>query len=90
MRARRAYRNQGRPGAISYLHYTPLDQAAYDRYQTHRWQTLAKQMEMEDALAEETNRENALLRSEIADTLVAAWKVQIDGVASMPLHRSTT
>lgn len=76
-----AYRNQGRPGAISFLHYTPLDQAAYDRYQTHRWQTLSKFMEMEDVLAEDTNRENALRRPKLADTLVAAWKVQFRGVA---------
>jgi hypothetical protein len=76
-----AFRNQGRPGAISFLHYTPLDQAAYDRYQTHRWQTLAKQMEMEDVLAEDTNRENALLRSKLADYLSAAWKVQFRGAS---------
>ena len=62
------FRNQGRPGAISYMHYTPLDQAAYDRYQTHRWQTLAKQMEMEHALSEEAQRETAVLRSKLEDS----------------------
>ncbi len=76
-----AYRNQGRPGAIAFLHYAALNQKAYDRYQTHRWETLGKQMEMEDVLAEDTNRENALLRPRLADTLVAAWKVQRKGVS---------
>ena len=81
------FRNQGRPSAISYMHYTPLDQAAYDRFQTHQWQTLAKQMEMEDALSEDTNRENALLRSKVSDTLTAAWKVQFKG---MPLDAAAS
>jgi hypothetical protein len=71
-----SFRNQGRPGSISYMHYTPLDQAAYDRYQSARWQALSKQMEMEDALSEDLNRENGLLRQKIADVLTAAWQVR--------------
>src|SRR5690606_7914234 len=74
-----AFRNQGRPGSISYMHYTPLDQAAHDRYQTHRLRTAAKQLEMEDALSEDSGRASALLRTKLADVLTAAWKVQLKG-----------
>ena len=38
---------------------------AYDRYQAHRWRTLAKQLEMEHALSEEAQRETAVLRSKL-------------------------
>ena len=70
-----SFRNQGRPGAISYMHYTPLDPAAHDRYQTHRWRTVAKQIEMEDVISEDAGRENALQRAKLSGSLVAAWKV---------------
>jgi hypothetical protein len=70
-----SFRNQGRPGSISYMHYTPLDQAAFDHYQSARWRALSKQMEMEDALSEDLNRENGLLRQKVADVLAAAWIV---------------
>jgi len=45
----RSFRDLGRPGSVSYLHYTPLDQAAWDRYMDHRRRMWAKRMEMEAA-----------------------------------------
>ena len=50
------FRNNGRPGAVSYIQYTPLDQAAYDRWQTHRRETYAKQMEMEEAIYQDLDQ----------------------------------
>lgn len=70
-----AFRDQGRPGSISYMYYAPLDQAEYGRYMTHRARALAKRMEMEDALSEALGRENATLRPKLAGYLQAAWKV---------------
>jgi len=74
-----AFRNQGRPGSISFMWYVPLDPAAYDRYQSHRWNLLGKQLEMEDALSEDLGRENAALRPKIAEFLIAAWKAKFQG-----------
>ncbi|HYI92757.1 MAG TPA: PSD1 and planctomycete cytochrome C domain-containing protein, partial [Bryobacteraceae bacterium] len=71
-----SFRNQGRPGSISYMHYTPLDDAEYNRYQSHRWRALSKQIEMEDALSEDSNRENSLARQKISGALIAAWEVR--------------
>ena len=51
------FRNLGRPGAVSYIYYAPLDPAAYRRYQAHRWRMYGKQLEMEEALAEDWARE---------------------------------
>ena len=76
-----AFRNQGRPGSISFMWYAPLDPAAYDRYQSHRWNLLGKQLEMEDALSEDLGRENAALRPKIAGFLTAAWKVKFQGAS---------
>ncbi len=76
-----AFRNQGRPGSISYMWYAPLDPAAYDRYQSHRATMLGKQLEMEDALSEDLGRENAALRPRIAEFLTAAWKVKFQGAS---------
>jgi hypothetical protein len=50
------FRNNGRPGAVSYIQYTPLDQAAYDRWQTHRREMYAKQMEMEEAIYQDLDQ----------------------------------
>ena len=61
------FRNLGRPGAVSYLYYAPLDPAAYGRYQAHRWRMFGKQLEMEEALAEDWAREYGQLRPKIAD-----------------------
>src|SRR5450432_2803818 len=56
------FRHLGRPGSVSYIYYAPLDPAAYAQYQEHRWRMYAKQLEMEDALAEDLARENSLER----------------------------
>ena len=69
------FRNLGRPGAVSYIYYAPLDPAAYGRYQSHRWRMYGKQLEMEEALAEDMARECALARPAIAAYITAAWKV---------------
>lgn len=69
------WRNQGRPGSISYMHYAPLDARAADRYHMHRMRMLAKRLEMEDALAEHLNRENGAVRPRVAELLAAAWRV---------------
>jgi cytochrome c553 len=66
------FRNLGRPGAVSYVYDAPLDPVAFARYQSHRWRLYGKQLELEEALAEDAARENALLRPKIADSLVAA------------------
>ncbi|MGH9630079.1 MAG: DUF1549 and DUF1553 domain-containing protein, partial [Bryobacteraceae bacterium] len=76
-----SFRNQGRPGAVSWLYDAPLDPAAFARYQTHRWRMLAKQMEMEDALAQDLGREYAVLRPKVAAFLTVAWKVHAKGMA---------
>jgi hypothetical protein len=70
------FRNLGRPGAVSYVYDAPLDPVAFARYQSHRWRMYGKQLELEEALAEDAARENALLRPKIAESLVAAWKVE--------------
>jgi hypothetical protein len=68
------FRNLGRPGSVSYVYEAPLDPNAFARYQTQRWRMYGKQLEMEEALAEDQTREYALLRPKIAEMLVAAWK----------------
>ncbi len=69
------FRNLGRPGSVSYIYYAPLDQLAYGKYQSQRWAMYSKQLEMEEALAEDVTRESALLKPKVADSLVEAWKV---------------
>jgi hypothetical protein len=32
----KSFRNYGRPGAVSYIYYAPLDRAAFDRREAHR------------------------------------------------------
>ncbi|MEO7652749.1 MAG: DUF1549 domain-containing protein, partial [Bryobacteraceae bacterium] len=39
-----------RPGGVASIHYVPLDPAAYERYDTHRHDMYAKQMETEQAV----------------------------------------
>ncbi|MBS1825113.1 MAG: PSD1 domain-containing protein [Acidobacteria bacterium] len=68
-----SFRNLGRPGSVSYVYYAPLDAGAYGIYQAHRWRLFGKRIELEDAMAEDATRENALLRPRIAEYLVAAW-----------------
>ncbi|HTM49982.1 MAG TPA: PSD1 and planctomycete cytochrome C domain-containing protein [Bryobacteraceae bacterium] len=74
------YRNLGRPGAVSYLYDAPLDPDEYGRYQAHRWRMYGKQLEMEEALAEDWARENGMLRTKVAEFLTAAWQVERKGV----------
>src|SRR5260370_18299112 len=78
------YRNLGRPGSVCYLYDAPLDPAAFGRYQAHRWRTYGKQLEMEEALAEDWAREYALLRPRVADFLIDAWKADRKGAKADP------
>jgi hypothetical protein len=73
------FRNLGRPGSVSYIYDAPLDPAAYGIYQNHRWRMYSKQLEMEEALAEDWAREYALLRPKIAEFLTGAWKTERQG-----------
>jgi len=77
----RQFRNYGRPGSISFMHYEPLDADGYARYELHRRQMYAKQLEMEDALSEDLGRETAPLRQKVAESVHAAWQV---------IHRGAT
>jgi cytochrome c553 len=74
------FRNLGRPGSVSYIYYAPLDPAAYAKYQAHRWRLYGKEIEMEEAMAEDATRENTLLRPKIGAFLTAAWKVRHKGL----------
>lgn len=76
------FRNLGRPGSVSYIYYAPLDPAAYSRYQTHRWEMYAKELELEEAAAEDAAREWGILRPKVAAFLTAAWTVQTKGVTA--------
>ncbi len=77
------FRDLGRPGAVSYLHYTPLDPAAYARWQRHRETMWGKRMEMEETLAEDKS-----LRGEVASYMVAAWRAVHEGKVSGGLDRA--
>ncbi|MFN0171637.1 MAG: PSD1 and planctomycete cytochrome C domain-containing protein [Bryobacteraceae bacterium] len=77
------FRELGRPGSVSYVHYTPLDQAAYDRWQRHREAMWAKRMKMEEALAEDKS-----LRFEVAPYMVAAWRAVHEGKVAGGLDRA--
>ena len=74
------FRNLGRPGSVSYLYTAPLDPAAFGRYQAHRWRMYGKQLEMEEAVAEDWAREYGLLRPRVAEFLAAAWKSETRGM----------
>jgi len=71
----RQFRNYGRPGSISYMHYEALDPAAYAQYELHRKRMFSKQLEMEDALAEDLGRDSAPLRQKVGASIHAAWEV---------------
>ncbi len=73
------FRNLGRPGSVAYVYDAPLDPAAYGRYQAQRWRMLGKQLELEELLAEDSARENGMLRPKMAELLTAAWKVEVRG-----------
>ena len=70
------FRNLGRPGAVSYIYYEPLDRESYARYQDHRARMYARQMEMEDALAEDLEARTKEWEARLAGDIVTAWKVQ--------------
>jgi hypothetical protein len=69
------FRNHGRPGAIAYMHYAPVDEAAHAKYQLHRARMYAKQIEMEDAYSEDLGRDAAPYRAAVGRSLEAAWRV---------------
>jgi hypothetical protein len=73
-----AFRNLGRPGSVSYIYNTPLDLAAYNQYQTRRWQMYAKQLEMEEASIEDWTRESALHQTRIAEWMLGARAAATD------------
>ena len=63
-----SFRNQGRPGRSLTCITTPLDPGAYQQaIRRSGCECSAKQMEMEDALSEDSGRENAALRPKIGD-----------------------
>jgi hypothetical protein len=74
------FRNLGRPGNVSFIYNAPLDPAAYAKYQAHKFEMYGKQVEMEQALNEDTTRRNGELRPKIAAFLTAAWKVNTKGM----------
>jgi hypothetical protein len=81
----KSFRNLGRPSSVAYLYYASLDPDAYRRREAHRSRMYAKQMEMEDALADEQAQAYSRLRPHLADYLVAAWKVSREGAQSADL-----
>ncbi len=70
------FRNLGRPGAVSYIYYEPLDREAYARYQDHRSRVYAKQMEMEEVLGGDLEAKAKEWEARLASDIVTAWKVQ--------------
>ncbi len=70
----KAFRNLGRPGSVSYLHYTPLEPERYEAYQAHRERTWRKRLEMEDALAADLAGRRRELGERMADYLTAAFE----------------
>jgi cytochrome c553 len=75
----RAFRNLGRPGAVSYIYYTPLDREAYERWQAHRRRMDELFIAAEEKLAEDHCRRGVEQRRRLADYLVAAWEVRTRG-----------
>ena len=83
----KSFRNYGRPGAVSYIYYAPLDRDAFDRREAHRREMYAKQIEMERVIAEEDARENQRLRPRLAEYMVSAWRVEHEGASPADLAR---
>lgn len=75
----KAFRNLGRPGAVSYLHYTPLDKEAAVRYDEHRRRIDETFIAAEEALAEDHCARSGALREQLADYLAAAYEVRTKG-----------
>lgn len=83
----KSFRNLGRPSSVAYLYYAPLDREAYERREAHREAMYAKQMEMEQVLAEEKARAYLQLRPRLGDYMMAAWSVEHEGASSPELAR---
>ncbi|PYV20069.1 MAG: hypothetical protein DMG07_00260 [Acidobacteria bacterium] len=81
----KSFRNYGRPGAVAYLYYAPLEREAYERRETQRKSMYAAEIEMERVLAEEEARAYARLRPRLADYLEAAWRIAREGARSSDL-----
>lgn len=83
------FRALGRPGAVSFVHYTPLDPDAHGRYQAHRWRIFAKQLELEEAYAEDLAREGSLHRPKLGEIKDAAWleKHQLSNLSPEELQK---
>jgi cytochrome c553 len=80
------FRNHGRPGSIAYMYYAPVDEAAHARYHLHRSRMVAKQLEMEDAWAEDLGRDAAPYRARVGKSLEAAWRVLHQGSSPADKH----
>ena len=70
----KAFRNLGRPGSVSYLHYSPLEPERYEAYQSHRERAWRKRLEMEEALAADLAGRQRELGERMADYLTAAFE----------------
>jgi cytochrome c553 len=73
------FRDNGRPGAVSYIYYAPLDKAAYARYQDHRTRMYAKQIEMEAAYTEELAVHDAAAVARLREVLPMVRRFQSTG-----------
>lgn len=82
------FRNNGRPGAVSYINYVPLDPPAYEQYQQAKRRMHLKLMEAEDALAEEHEAINGSLRPQVEAYLLAAWNMRHNKAADPSLDAS--
>jgi hypothetical protein len=84
----RAFRNLGRPGAVSYLYYTSLDPEASSRYDLHRRQIDQSFIAAEEALAEHLCARNPAMRAQLPDYLAAAYDVRTKGRTNRPVDWS--
>lgn len=75
----KAFRDLGRPGTVSYLHYTPLEPERYEAYQAHRERTWRKRLEMEEALAADLEVRQLGLGERLADYLTTAFEAVKQG-----------
>ncbi|MBM3727241.1 MAG: DUF1553 domain-containing protein [Acidobacteria bacterium] len=86
------FRALGRAGAVSYIHYSPLDADAFGRYQAHRWRMYSKQLELEESYSEDLIREGALHRPRLGEIQDKAWlaKHKLDGLKPAELQEKLT
>lgn len=78
----KAFRNLGRPGSVSYLHYSPLEPRQYEAHQAHRERTWRKRLEMEEALAADLAGRRSELGEHMADYLITAFELIKQGASS--------